>query len=612
MRDDLLALGADALAKLANVGLVKRATAEVAAGRGPEVDEEPDGTVVGRSPDGAVTRIARGARPVLGVCSCGAAACRHRLATVLVYQRSRAAPAPPAAWDPGAVTDAALALAVPPEELRRATRARSTSLVAEVRPGSPPVVRLPASTVQFLVPHELAFARCDCARGSGCEHVALAVWAFRLAPAGGVVELGAPTTPSTAALARAEAACEQVVLHGVAHLPGAETLALARAAAESAGLAWLALALQDLERHKEWYDRSSARFDPRAGPRLVAEIASRVRAARGGPLPAGFVLGANEAPDTWIDTVRWVGLGAQLDADGNRRSAEVWLADAIDGSVLLARGEWAFEGDAPNGPALAQRFVSSRMSVASLVGAEVVVRGARRFSDGRCDLGTARSMKATPFRGAPRWNELPPSLRVTDLGALGSGDEVPPLLAPRRRGARIRVVEVAEVEHAGWSPGEQEAVVRVRDPAGTLLVLRSPWRTVALGAPAALLAAAPALKYVAGELRRRGGTWEMSPFGLATADGVVAPDLAPPGNPAAPEALPTEPDPIGLALAELREAVERAVHRGAGRVDAGPLAEQLAARGFPDLAARARRARPDGAGWLDLVVATAWAEELPR
>lgn len=55
-RADLAGLTDPQLAALANVGLLKRARREVDAGRGPSIEVAPDGTLVGSSPDGAVSR----------------------------------------------------------------------------------------------------------------------------------------------------------------------------------------------------------------------------------------------------------------------------------------------------------------------------------------------------------------------------------------------------------------------------------------------------------------------------------------------------------------------------------------------------------------------------
>src|SRR5262245_47922847 len=106
-RADLLALTPDALARLANVGLVKRAQKELESGAAPALVEEPDGTVVATARDRATTRLPPGVALKQATCTCGAAqVCRHRIAAVLAYQAASAASAPSAGarpdadWDP--------------------------------------------------------------------------------------------------------------------------------------------------------------------------------------------------------------------------------------------------------------------------------------------------------------------------------------------------------------------------------------------------------------------------------------------------------------------------------------------------------------------------------
>ena len=60
-RADLLALTPASVAALANLGLVKRAQREIAAGEGPELAEDDAGVVTGRFKDGVVTTLVPGA-----------------------------------------------------------------------------------------------------------------------------------------------------------------------------------------------------------------------------------------------------------------------------------------------------------------------------------------------------------------------------------------------------------------------------------------------------------------------------------------------------------------------------------------------------------------------
>ena len=101
-RPDLLALSPEALVRLANVGLVKRAQKEAASGVLPSLVEEPDGTVVAAARDGATTRLARGVALQQTTCTCGSTqVCRHRIAAVLAYQHQHPLPGGAAALSAG-------------------------------------------------------------------------------------------------------------------------------------------------------------------------------------------------------------------------------------------------------------------------------------------------------------------------------------------------------------------------------------------------------------------------------------------------------------------------------------------------------------------------------
>ena len=100
MRPDLQALTPEALAVLANRGLVKRAQKLIAKGQGPTCTLNGD-VVVGTFPDGTVTELPPDVPLVDAPCSCGAmSVCRHRLATVLAAREAEA-PAAREAWNPG-------------------------------------------------------------------------------------------------------------------------------------------------------------------------------------------------------------------------------------------------------------------------------------------------------------------------------------------------------------------------------------------------------------------------------------------------------------------------------------------------------------------------------
>ncbi len=262
-RADLLALTPEAIATLANVGLVKRAQKEIAAGTGPTLVEEEDGTVVGTFADGTVTRLVPKKTLRETPCSCNAATtCRHRVAVALAYPAWHAAraeggpPDAPAAppeerWSPAEVDDATLEKTLGPKTIARARATLRGGVLVDVEHASPPTAKLPSCTVRFLVPRDVAYARCDCAEQSGCEHLALAVWAFRSAKADGVVSLGggAATALDREVLDDTRSLARELVAGGVANQPITKTrFARARAGAERAGLVWVAAPGSELER----------------------------------------------------------------------------------------------------------------------------------------------------------------------------------------------------------------------------------------------------------------------------------------------------------------------------------------------------------------------------
>ncbi|APU16007.1 hypothetical protein [Actinoalloteichus fjordicus] len=91
-RSDLLALSTEALAALANRGLVKRAAKDLDAGVVPAVTLDADGTVHGRFPDGVGTALPGGVGLDGARCDCASISiCRHRIGLVLAYQRQAGA-----------------------------------------------------------------------------------------------------------------------------------------------------------------------------------------------------------------------------------------------------------------------------------------------------------------------------------------------------------------------------------------------------------------------------------------------------------------------------------------------------------------------------------------
>lgn len=658
MRADLLALTSEAVAALANVGLVKRAQKELEQGKGPEIEEDADGVVTGRFPDGVTARLPPGVALRDAPCSCGSSAvCRHRVALALAYpawvQESSGSQdigaSPEAAnWSPGAVDDEALRARLGRRMFERAAALRRAGVTVAIRrpDSTDPVAsaELPSCTVRFLVPGDLAWARCDCAAQQDCEHVALAVWAFRAADARDreaprlhveVVEKSA-AADLVDALDEAMRLAGEVLLDGVVHArPSlAPAFAICREGLRRAGHTWPFTLLEDLEEQLAAWRARSARYGAARVAALLAELEARRRAVtRGGELPAPFVLGQGEALETRLDHLRLVSLGARVQADGRDRDAEILLADPDTATVLVLQKRWTFsDGEEPlSAPELGGRRAASGATLEGLARGQAVTRVARRLANRLLVLGDARGGLTSVMPQAGAWDVLPAPLRVTRLADLAETwtARPPRLLRPRVLAEDVHVVAVQEVAWIADLHGAQSLAAGVLDQEGELILLRKPWRAVA---PRALdfLAAALAgtwgpVRFVSGEIHRHLGHFEMEPLAVAC-DRLVVPDLEK-GSVTAPRLDPAREfadPPVESAAAEALGLLDEGAHHGLRYAAAGypdrlrAAVARLEGVGLTDCAARLRRldetlraARAGGEeGWPE--AAGAWAEAAVR
>jgi hypothetical protein len=645
-RPDLLALSPESIASLANLGLVKRAQREIAAGEGPALAEDAAGVVTGTFKDGVIAKLVPGVSLRETPCSCGAViVCRHRVAVALAYPSfvgRSAAPAesppaesppsvltddpprasfepPQAPWSPAAITDEELEQALGRRAMARAEDAARAGVVIEIRPagaGEVDAARLPTCAVRFNVPRDLAYARCDCALAERCEHIALAAWAFR--EAGGAlapktIELrrgpiaAVDTRPLKSAL---DLACD-ILIEGVAsaqHL--APRFAVARSELAAASLLWPASILTDLELSLEAYRDRSARYSAGTAASLITELAARARAAeRPGELSARFILGADEAGETLLEKVRLVSLGARVFADSRDRDVEVYLADPGSGVVLVFRRRFSFAEPAPPeaGPDLADRRIAGKISLGSLAAGQMVSRSLKRLANREAELPargnnlspTTRT-SVTPHEGD--FSVLPPSLLVRDPAVFERSLRAlaPRMLRPRVLAEGVRAVEVAGVRSLFYRPGEQELCANLETPLGGSIRLVRRHASVTPGAIDAIaraLTEEPRVKFVSGAIRRGPHGLLIEPAALVT-DRVIVPDLEPPRPLGlALPAPPPEPsiDPLAAAAEQASTLLEEACHIGLARLspgwsdrasDAASRLDQVGLRSIADLLAR--------------------------
>ncbi|MEV4279334.1 hypothetical protein [Actinoplanes xinjiangensis] len=584
VRADLRALDADALAALANRGLVKRASREVE--REPPRLSADGPAIVAEFSDGVRASLPEGGLEQ-GRCSCGATGvCRHLIALILAYQTasvsspaaSAGSPAAPAAeragdeppgmpsapapaqvsvpagppvpatalerdaWSPGVFTDDDLTARIGARLVAAARRAERAGYTARVRRGPVPVVELPAATVRFLVPHDLGYVHTDARAGVRDDVIALAVWACRTADeqqpdtADCVVDVGgsgvgAATGSGLEALV--EFAAE--VLRGGAVHSGAGLAATAAGhltALERAGLRWPLDAATELAGQLTAYRDRSARYSPELLADLLAEIFARHRAAGvdGGAAARARVLGSEEAAETPLRRVRLDGLGARVTAIDDERRIEIFHGQPASGVVLVSHRQWTTPDD---GPALARRRLAGT-TVAAVAGGTLVTESAVRNASRAVRLRAGRVAKSTVTASNGAWDGLPDGLLIHDYARLAADlDAMPPRpVRARVRAELVRVLAIAEVGPAHYSPGAQRLIVEIRDVHGNTATVVA---THAAVAPGRLDAVAAALdgrrgtpRYVAGSVHRSGGRVVIDPYAIAADGQTVIPDLATP------------------------------------------------------------------------------------
>ncbi|MGB3439110.1 MAG: hypothetical protein WBA97_10200 [Actinophytocola sp.] len=576
MRTDLLALTTDALAGLANRGLVKRATRDLDGV--PPVAVADDGTVEAGFADGAKVTLPPGHGLDTANCTCGAPGiCRHRIGAVLAYQRDHtSAPATvavPPGW-PGSVTDEELIACFGARTLATARRMVSGGLTTRVRRQAM-TVETPTATVRFLVPGELGFIDCDARAESRDALVVIAVWAFRHADAHRpddpdvTVDLTGQADRQTvpAETAAVAAIAGELLRIGVSSADEVLTAALRRehAACERANLRWPASALAELVGQLTAYGTRSAQHDPVRVAELIAELHARHHAAGRAP---SRVLGTDEPAETPLRQVRLVALGCRVghepgeDDTGEADTAEVFLAHPGTETVLAVRHRWTGR----TGTIASRRIAGTTLG--SLAAGNVVSEAAVRSAGRVVRFGAGRLARTTISPLGESWTELPHALRPSVTEALAQLTGLPPrVVRPRVAAELVRVMPVTEVRQVRYHAGAQRLDAVVADADGTVATVSLTHRAAA---PSALDTLADALAgepvEVSGAIRRARGGLVIEPYAVRTTDGVVVPDLATPAGAVPPATGHASPDPLAAAIEDALTLLAEAAHRGLTRL----------------------------------------------
>lgn len=601
IRSDLMELGLDALAALANPGFVKRAQKDVAAGALPGLRQDPDGTVHALFDDGTHTSMAPGVSLRDAECSCTAGGmCRHRVVLVLAYQAGhagsadeasdgapdQAAESTPAAWSPALFEDAAIAAAVTPqviEQARKLALERPAATVVPAGAGGVPAANLPMSQVRFFSCTSLALARCDCRLGSGCAHVVLACWAFRQAarshPGAGEVTLevapfGMAPTEAPGALMGTEAALrarEQVQdwlwslwREGASQPPAALEARYEGLATELSRLGWTWVR-EDLD--VVWdivqaLARRSNRFGiddlVRAAAQLHARLAGAVHAdaTAASRVPASRILGIGQQGEVALDLLRLVSLGVTCWREDGSAGARIVFADPDTQAACVLERAWPRGADDSNE---LQQLLNRRVTgfpLRLLAAGQVVTRAARRHANGKVELGSQARQTSVLALSPKAWDDLRAPLRFDTLQALLDHlrSRPPAAIRSSEAGGDWHVIGL---DGWAWDGVQQTLFAQWRDAGGIVLRATLGYQALTPGAVDALARALAgewgALRAVAGPVRREQGGVAIRPVTVLTGQRAVVLAL----EPKAPQTMQVREMPLadGAGAALLHESL---------------------------------------------------------
>ena len=426
---------------------------------------------------------------------------------------ARAESAEAVPWCPGAISDAQLAASLGRHRLARARAMLTGALSVHIEPGPPPRAQLPTCTVQFLAPRELAHAHCDCNASGPCEHVAVAVWAFRQGPEirdSIEVVLGGkgPVLAETweAALEQGRRVCVELLRSGVQRRPAAfEQRALAaRERLAGFNLNWPADILAEMIELVDAYHSRATLYSKHALSRCVVDFTARHHAARaGGSVPLGSLLGNDDARETKMGRQRLICLGARLSGDAESRRVELYLATPGADTALVLRRRWeAADGQLPDGPQMVRRLVAPGVRLGALVNGQLVAETSVRRANAELVLPRSGSGRVSVLPQCGRWADLRAPLLVGVKELHNQWRRRPPwMVRPRTLSGNLRVLPVTGIDRLRDDPGDQQLVAHLYDPTGDAIELicrHRRWTLGAINAVSTALRDTRAPRFVAG------------------------------------------------------------------------------------------------------------------
>ena len=649
-RTDLLELSSEALIALSNAGFVKKGIKDLEAGLQPRLEEDQDGNLHGYYDDGTHTTLPPGRTLREAHCSCPASGiCRHRVTLIQAYQAAAAtdgngaeissdspAGVEESGWDPGQFDDEMLLEVLTKSRLQQAQRLAAGGLVATVQWGHDvPAVRFALCTVRFFSRSSLAHARCDCKDGSGCCHVALAVWAFRQAAeqqpgqAEAVIELRLPeglagagragragliagNGAATALIAEIEEWLNRIWIGGAAQPLSASEAQVRHilAQSEQLGWCWVEEGVREIREMILWLHDRSSRFDQQRLLRSVAALPARFQAAScmelsSSPrLPARQILGIGEKGEMPLDHLNLTSLGLEVWGDDSGQGADLVIMDQDTQTLMLLERYWPQqEGQAT--PLYWQDLMGKRVSgkpLRQMANGQIITKTATRRANGSVDISSANRL-TNVFPLSPKsWDNIkdPVCQPGPDALARHLQQQIPVFVRPVQNLGHFHVVrfEGAQVVDYGWDAARQRlhAIIASGDAEEIPLQILLP------NNPLAPYAIDAALQLLSGEFGPIGAVAGMAwleygqpflhPLAILTRERAVVLQAADAPTASAPHGRqPVDNSQLGDAVNSAREMLAHWLRRGIRQMGASEynkaleLEKRFAGCGLPSSAA---------------------------
>ena len=580
IRSDLLSLDDEKLARLANRGLVKRARKILSSSPDYRLSVDSKQVVHFQFED---VEVRLPPNTALEDCPCSCIAnkiCRHRILAVMCYQQQFTQDSPAQEdWDPSQIPDDVFSEAL----LQRARRTLNQGLKVSLKYGPQTQAFFPTCHVTFLVPNELSHATCDCREEHPCQHIVLAVWAFRKAAGKSEIILG--DKMEKLAYNWPRDLLHERLRFGVVHAADdlAQRIRNKREDLEKDKFLWPATIMSDWEESLRAYKDRAASYEREKACDQIVEWMLRWKLGR------RDVLGYKRPGESELDYKKFLSLGLRLSHRGEETLAKIYLADLESQIVLVLQRSWKGKLTSQQ---LQNRKLAGKLSLRDLAELGLVTRSARRQAN-RSLILKSRGNHQKPAKTLDWDEQLKSPLLVDDFSQLRqelTRRDIP-FLRARVLADNIFVVKVAYCEEPLYDPGKQELWCRIHDQNGevmTISLVHNPAAPEAIFTSVRELRRAP--RFISGIVRSEGEELLLSPLAFVK-DEVVACDFGGESSQSVNSMqLSTAQDPCLSLLNQAYQHLAQLAHDGFSALSKRwferslELSQQLKKRGFTETA----------------------------